>query len=115
MAGKATIRFTVSHCGVTHEVITFPHEYRSLMALLYDKFYFEDFGECKGIGRCGTCHIIISEGQPELLVRSGNEQTTLSKMENVSSKSRLSCQIMITEALHDLHFEIVEDDDPGLY
>jgi 2Fe-2S ferredoxin len=115
MEPKATIRFTVTHRGVTHEVSTSPHEYRSLMALLYDKFYFEDFGECKGIGRCGTCHVILEEAQPDLLMRSGNEQTTLSKMENVSVNSRLSCQILITEAMHGLRFSIVEEDDPGLY
>lgn len=37
------------------------------MALLYDKFYMEDFGECKGIGRCGTCHIHILNDAGELV------------------------------------------------
>lgn len=115
MEDRTQIRFAFTHRGVTHAVTTFPHEYYNLMALLYDKFYFENFGECKGIGRCGTCHITIEEGNPDLLVRKGNEQTTLSKMENISERSRLSCQISITEAIHQLHFRISDDDDPGLY
>ena len=115
MQNSPTILFTVTHRGVTHSVSTFPFEYRSLMALLYDKFYFENFGDCKGIGRCGTCHVIVQEGNPDLNVRSGNEETTLSRMESVTVHSRLSCQILITEALHQMHFDIVDDDELGLY
>ena len=110
-----TISFVVTYRDVTLEVSTFRTEYRSLMALLYDKFYFDGFGDCKGIGRCGTCHIKIENGPPYLLQRTGNENTTLGKMENVSFNSRLSCQIQITEALDQLHFSIMDDGDPGLY
>lgn len=115
MQGRPTIQFTVTHRGATHTVSTYPFEYRSLMALLYDKFYFENFGDCKGIGRCGTCHVIVEEGNPELIVRSGNEETTLSRMESVTVNSRLSCQILITEALDKMHFDIVDDGELGLY
>ena len=110
-----TISFVVTYREVSLEVSTFRNEYRNLMALLYDKFYFDGFGDCKGIGRCGTCHIKIENGPADLLLRSGNEDTTLGKMENVSSNSRLSCQILITEALHQQRFTIMDDGDLGLY
>ncbi len=42
---------------------TYTHEYRNLMMLLFDKIYLEDFGECKGMGRCGTCMIEIVESE----------------------------------------------------
>ena len=112
---KESITFYVTYHGIRHEIATHETDYRSLMALLYDKFYFEDFGECKGIGRCGTCHVRVSDASPALLARIGNEQTTLSKMENVTELSRLSCQIQVTKAIHNAHFEIVDEGDLGLY
>lgn len=87
--------------------MTYQGEYRNLMALLYDKFYIEDFGECKGIGRCGTCHIHILNHSEELLNKVGNETTTLNKMDFVDSNSRLACQIMIDKKLHGLQIEVV--------
>jgi ferredoxin, 2Fe-2S len=110
-----TITFTITHRGIKKEISTYPHEYRNLMSLLYDKFYIEDFGDCKGIGRCGTCHVKVASEKQEPLMRNRNEQTTLSKMENVEMNSRLSCQILITEDIHQLHFNIVDDGDLGLY
>lgn len=109
------ITFYVTHRGTRHEVKTYPHEYRSLMALLYDTFYFENFGDCKGIGRCGTCHVKVESPPSGILTRVGNEQTTLSKMESTDESSRLSCQILITEAINQLHFVIVDEGDLGLY
>jgi ferredoxin, 2Fe-2S len=112
---KMEITFYVTHRGTRHEVKTYPYEYTSLMALLYDTFYFENFGDCKGIGRCGTCHVMVENPPSELLTRVGNEQTTLSKMENTSESSRLSCQIPITEAIDQMHFVVMDDGDLGLY
>ena len=77
------------------------------MTLLYDKFYVEDFGECKGTGRCGTCHIHILNPREELLNKERNETTTLHRMGTVSANSRLACQILIDEKLNGLHIEII--------
>ncbi|HEY0743524.1 MAG TPA: 2Fe-2S iron-sulfur cluster-binding protein [Chryseosolibacter sp.] len=112
---KKQIIFHVNYRGCTHEVTTHENEYRSLMALLYDKFYFEDFGDCKGIGRCGTCHVRVLTASPALSIRQRNETTTLGRMENVTETSRLSCQILITDAIEQMHFEVIDDDNPGLY
>jgi ferredoxin, 2Fe-2S len=108
---KSLIRFTLTYRGATHSISTIANEYRNLMALLYDKFYFENFGECKGVGRCGTCHIKIEQGNAELLKRVGNEHSTLSKMDDVSENSRLSCQIPLTDHINDLHFTVITDDE----
>jgi len=78
---------------------TYPHEYRNLMMLIYDRMYPEDFGECKGIGRCGTCHVQVSNDSGRLRGTSGNETATLSKTSLVSESSRLACQIPIDEKL----------------
>ncbi|MEO7692798.1 MAG: 2Fe-2S iron-sulfur cluster-binding protein [Chryseolinea sp.] len=85
------------------------------MMLLYDKFFIEDFGACKGIGRCGTCHVVIIGYDGELLQQAGKESTTLSKMENMKPNSRLSCQILIDESIEGLEFKVVDDKDPVMY
>jgi 2Fe-2S ferredoxin len=109
------IRFVIEYQGKEHTIVTHQHEYRSLMALLYDKFYFENFGDCKGIGRCGTCHVKVDHSEVKLLQRVGNEHTTLGKMENVSNNSRLSCHILITEDINNARFIIADDGNIGLY
>ena len=85
------------------------------MALLYDKFYFENFGDCKGIGRCGTCHVKVENSAADLLRRVGNEQTTLGKMESVAVNSRLSCHMLITEEINQARIIIADEGDLGLY
>lgn len=110
-----SIQFFVLHQGKEYAISARPHEYRNLMALLYDKFYFENFGDCKGIGRCGTCHVKVESAQENLFHRIGNEHTTLGKMENVNVNSRLSCHIQITDDINNARFVIADDGNLGLY
>ncbi|HEX5169635.1 MAG TPA: 2Fe-2S iron-sulfur cluster-binding protein [Cyclobacteriaceae bacterium] len=84
-------------------------EYRNLMALLYDKLYIDGFGECKGTGRCGTCHIHIINDTNDPLQRVGNEATTLAKMDSASPNSRLACQMMIDKSLDGLQIEVISN------
>src|SRR5690606_16031965 len=98
-----------------HELVTYPYAYRRLMALIYDTIFIDDFGDCKGIGRCGTCHVHILEGDETLLHRQGNEITTLNKMPATEIYSRLSCNIEITEKLNGATIRVVNDGDLGLY
>ena len=56
------------------QLATYQGEYRNLMMLLYDKIYIEDFGECKGIGRCGTCMVEIIETKNVLPGLERNEE-----------------------------------------
>lgn len=100
--------------GREHVFHTYPGEYRNLMMLIYDKVYIENFGECKGIGRCGTCHVHVLN-RPDLLQRQGNENTTLDKMSGTADNSRLSCHILLDAALDGLKVELVNGEDPGLY
>lgn len=85
------------------------------MALLYDKFYIQDFGECKGTGRCGTCHILILDNEGELLSKEGNENTTLNKMTFAQPNSRLACQVIVDSKLHGLRIEVVSDGEAEFY
>lgn len=94
--------------GVDHTLSTYAHEYRNLMMLIYDRIYIDGFGECKGMGRCGTCHVQVLEGNSELWERQGNENTTLSKMEVTAPNVRLACQIMVDERLNGLRIAVME-------
>jgi 2Fe-2S ferredoxin len=89
---------------------TYPYEYRSLMHLIFDKIYLEDFGDCKGMGRCGTCLVEIINDR---LVSDGferNEQSTLNKSGYTQSNQRLSCQILVDKRINDLHCRILLPD-----
>lgn len=68
----------------------------------------EDFGECKGIGRCGTCLIEIETTNP-LPIPERNEQSTLAKCAVQIPGLRLSCQIMIDDALQGAIVKVVEE------
>lgn len=90
-----------------HTILTYQGEYRNLMALLNDKFYIDDFGECKGIDRCGTCHIHILNNidVASNKANASNENATLGKMNCVQWNSRLACQIMIDKSLDGVQIE----------
>lgn len=109
MSRQSNINITVFIRGEKHAIATYAGEYRNLMTLLYDKFYFDDFGECKGIGRCGTCHIQVLGDYGGLLDRVGNENATLCKMTGVTDRSRLACQVNINEELNGLVIEVVAE------
>ena len=109
------IAVNVTWNGVLHTFNVYPFEYRNLMSLIYEKIFIDNFGDCKGIGRCGTCHVYVVGDNGELHKREGNENTTLSRMSEVLPNSRLACQILLDHSIDGIHVEVVSDDDPGLY
>ncbi|GGB03353.1 2Fe-2S iron-sulfur cluster-binding protein [Puia dinghuensis] len=95
-----TISITVIAGEERRVLSTFPGEYRNLMVLLYDRLYPGDFGECKGMGRCGTCLVRVIECQDSLPQLDRNEHTTLTKMGVSDPDIRLSCQILVNRSLN---------------
>jgi 2Fe-2S ferredoxin len=112
---ERTIHIHVKVQGKEFVLDTFPNEYSNLMMLIYDKIYPDNFGDCKGIGRCGTCHIKILSPALTLTHPDRNEKTTLSRLEASNTDSRLACQILINSSINDLRVEVLNDDEPGLY
>ena len=93
-----TIPFTAFFEEQEYIMASFANEYRSLKSLLKDKLAPEDFGECGGMGRCGTCLVKVAGlGNNAELVR--NEQSTLVKMGIADPQIRLSCQIQVNDDL----------------
>lgn len=105
---RTPIRFTIISGSEKVEVTTFRGEYRNLMVLINEILYVEDFGECKGIGRCGTCLIVFSSdiNLPEM---DRNEKATLRKANVQGNQWRLSCQIMIDAYLEGSVITIADD------
>lgn len=97
---KKKIRISVIYEGETHDVETYPNEYRSLMMLIYDLLSPDGFGDCLGMGKCGTCLIEINN-DINLTSYNRNEETTLLKAGNAKGL-RLACQILIDEHIDGL-------------
>jgi 2Fe-2S ferredoxin len=103
------IIFNLVYLDEAITVATYEGEFRNLMVLINEKMYVEDFGECKGIGRCGTCLIVV-EGLPaDFMKMDRNEKSTLQKCAVKGKNLRLSCQVMINSALHNTTIKVVEE------
>ena len=110
MMQRKAIHFTAYYAGEKYQLQTYEGEYRNLMVLLYDKIYIEDFGECKGMGRCGTC-IVKVQGLPAAVDRlDRNEERTLYKTGITGDHIRLACQILVDENLENITVEIIGGD-----
>ncbi len=103
---KSFIYFIVYYRGEKHELKTYAYEYRNLMVLLSDKMYIEDFGGCKGTGRCGTCAVKIEGLSAAVNTLDRNEERTLFKMGIHGGDVRLACQILVDEHLDNITVEI---------
>jgi len=73
-------------------------------------------GDCGGVCSCCTCHVHV---EPEWMERVGKpgeqEADMLEQAENRNERSRLSCQIELTDELDGLVVRIVpEEHSPGL-
>lgn len=102
------ITFTLVYFDEEIKVETHEGEFRNLMVLINEKIYVEDFGECKGIGRCGTCLVETYEMNGGVQM-DRNEKSTLQKCAVKKENLRLSCQIMINKVLQNSVIKIVEE------
>jgi len=63
--------------------------------------------ECGGCCLCATCHVYIDEAWvPKVVVKSQDEEMTLSEAAELSDHSRLSCQIRMTPELDGLRLTL---------
>lgn len=76
------------------------------MMLIYDRSGPEEFGDCLGMGRCGTCLIELSDIRLPLSSYQRNAETTLSKV-RLGENLRLACQILIDEHIEGLVVKII--------
>jgi len=67
---------------------------------------------CGGACACATCHVYVAEEFSKLAGEaSESERELLDFSENARPGSRLSCQIIVTEALSGLCVEVAPEED----
>jgi ferredoxin, 2Fe-2S len=100
------ISVTICYAGEIHEIKTYANEYRSLMMLIYDRIDVEGFGECLGMGKCGTCLVEIISNVHDLSFYERNEETTMARAGLQGGNVRLACQMLIDESMDGLKVKI---------
>ncbi len=100
------ISFEIIYEGESYHITTRRNEYVNLMMLIYDRFADEEFGDCRGMGKCGTCMVEILNAK-ELSGFNRNEATTLAKMQVTEQNIRLSCQLLIDDQLNGLKIRVL--------
>jgi len=106
-ANAKQISISVFYDGEKHVIETYAHAYRNLMTLLYNELFLDDFGECLGMGKCGTCMIEILSDPKGMHSFDRNEQTTMDKIGVSERRIRLSCQILVDEGIDGLELRII--------
>ncbi len=101
------ITVLVDYDGEQHELHTFTNEYRSLMMLIYDRIFTEGFGECLGMGKCGTCLVEITSKRMEPRAYERNEEANLLKTGHTGENIRLACQLIIDENIDGLAVKVL--------
>lgn len=99
MNNQEAITINVMVDGEEQVISTFSNEYRSLMALINDRLYSDGFGECGGMGRCGSCLIVITSHTDSITRLDRNEKETIRRMNISNPDLQLSCQIVIDHNL----------------
>lgn len=105
---REEIKFKLRYREDETDIAVWQGAYRNLMVLINEKMYVEDFGECKGIGRCGTCLVSV-QAATSLPEMDRNEKETLKKAGVSGEEWRLSCQIMIDHFLQGVVITVAED------
>ncbi len=112
-AERNTIKITVDYNNELYILETYAHGYRSLMHLIFDKIFIEDFGDCRGMGRCGTCLVELLNQQSAPTVFERNEETTLKRLGEIAPNTRLACQVLVDERINNLHCRVILPDALG--
>ncbi len=92
----------IDSVGQVNSIRFYKWEYHSLQAMISDRLY-EDTGDCKGKGICGTCHV---KAMSKSTVLGEEENRTLSKTVGVTDCSRLACQVELDESIDERYYKI---------
>lgn len=101
------ICLTVLYDSEEHNIQTFQGEYRDLKCLIADRLFTENFGDCGGMGRCGTCIVEIEGLRASAAALKRNESTTLGRSAQNGQNIRLACQIPVDDSLSNLIIKVI--------
>ena len=92
--------------GSVQEVTARPGDV--VMAVLRDQVD-SMIGTCGGVISCGTCHILLDETSAARLPPASDDELEMLEAIGGEAGSRLSCQLVVTEALDGLHLTIAPE------
>ncbi len=102
------ICLTIFYDSEEFKLQTYHGEYRDLKCLIQDRLYTEDFGDCGGMGRCGTCLVEVIGLKGEAALKKRNESTTLGRLSSIGPEIRLACQIRVDDSLSNVLIRVLE-------
>jgi 2Fe-2S ferredoxin len=102
------ITLYIEYNGNVQTIETFAGEYRNLMVLIKDQLWVEGIGECGGMARCGTCMVELLNAGDNFVATDIKETAVIRRSITSNSIMRLSCQILVDEALNGLHIKVME-------
>jgi ferredoxin, 2Fe-2S len=105
---REKFKVNLDYGGRLYEIETYIGDYRNLMELIKDRISVSDFGDCGGLGRCGTCLVDCSGLHETTPAIDRNENATLTKMGVLNPNIHLSCQILLDKLLSNGSIEIKE-------
>jgi ferredoxin len=80
----------------------------SLMEFLKGNEY-DILATCGGMALCATCHVEVVKGFENLPEISDDEYAMLDTLPNITPTSRLSCQLKLSEAMHEITVKVMGD------
>lgn len=83
------------------------------MHFIFDRIYIEDFGDCGGMGRCGTCLVQIVNQKFSYIDYERNELTTLGRLGEILPNTRLACQILVDERINNMQCRVILPESLG--
>lgn len=82
----------------------------SVMEAIRDAGIDELLAMCGGCCSCATCHVYVEDGDGTLPPLSPDEDDLLDSSDHRRAHSRLSCQLILTDADAALHVRIAPED-----
>ena len=98
----------VTYITPSNETITLNADEKNLMQIAVENGVEGIDGDCGGICSCATCHVQIEPDWIEKTGTASDEEAGLLEFEDhVNERSRLGCQILLTEALDGLVVRVI--------
>ncbi|MET8427945.1 2Fe-2S iron-sulfur cluster-binding protein [Nocardia sp. NPDC004860] len=65
--------------------------------------------ECGGSCACATCHVFLSDEYRELFAEPTDEEAELIEyLDGATDESRLSCQLIVSDTLDEIHVRVAD-------
>ncbi len=104
-----TILINVQNADGSLQVLEAPTDMSlSLMEFLKGNDY-DILATCGGMALCATCHVEVLNGFEQLSEISDDEYAMLDNLQNITERSRLSCQLKLNQQMNNITVKVLGD------